>query len=55
MSGERSESDRVSTAVCLVIFIALPQKLNEMTELSEAEWSYTKRSGVRRNGAEGSE
>ena len=45
----------MNTAVCLVIFIPLPEKLNEMNELSEAEWSCAKQSGVQRNGAEGSE
>ena len=44
-----------NTAVCRVSFIPLPEKLNEMNELSEAEWSCMQRSGIQRNGAEGSE
>ena len=44
-----------NTAVCLVSFKPLPEKLNEMNELSEAEWSCMQRSGIQRNGAEGSE
>ena len=28
-----------NTAVCLAIFIRLPEKLNEMNELNTAEWS----------------
>ena len=44
-----------NTAVCLVSFKRLPEKLNEMNELSEAEWSCMQRSGIQRNGAEGSE
>ena len=44
-----------NTAVCLVSFKPLPEKLNEMNELSEAEWSCMQRSGIQWNGAEGSE
>ena len=44
-----------NTAVCLVSFIRLPEKLHEMNELSEVEWSCAKRSVVQRNGVEGSE
>ena len=29
----------MNTAVCLVIIIALPEKLNEIHELTVAEWS----------------
>ena len=32
-----------NTAVCLVSFISLPEKLNEMNELSEAQWSCMER------------
>jgi hypothetical protein len=44
-----------NTAVCLVSFKRLPEKRIEMNELSEAEWSCMQRSGIQRNGAEGSE
>jgi hypothetical protein len=44
-----------NTAVCLVNFITWLGKLNEMNELSEAQWSCMQRSGIKRNGAEGSE
>ena len=44
-----------NTAVCLVSFKPWPEKLNEMNELSEAQWSCMQRSGIQRNGAEGSE
>jgi hypothetical protein len=44
-----------NTAVCLVSFIRLPEKLIEMNELSEAERSYMQRSGIQRNGGEVSE
>ena len=29
----------MNNAVCLAIFIALPEKLNEINELTVAEWS----------------
>ena len=41
--------------MCLVSFKPLPEKLHEMNELSEAEWSCMQRSGIQRNTAEGSE
>ena len=44
-----------NTAVCLVRFIRFPEKRIKMNELSEAQWSFMQRSGIRRNGAEGSE
>ena len=44
-----------NNAVCLVMFIPLQKKLNEMNELSEAEWNCMQRSGIHRNGAEGCE
>ena len=44
-----------NTAACLVRFKRLPEKLKEMNEVSEAEWSCTQRSVVQRNGAEESD
>ena len=44
-----------NTAVCVVSIKRLPEKRIEMNELSEAQWSCMQRSGIQRNGAEGSE
>ena len=44
-----------NTAVRLVRFMCLLEKLNEMNELNAAQWSCMQRSGIQRNGAEGSE